>query len=302
LTGGVFAALFLLYFVFDVRHFEIGGKTGIEAFFAGGWLVYLVHISLLSALIAASAIDLELWVIPIIVCWFAAAVGLAGSFLSPFIIKMQGVSGHYPFATAGAETAAIAGGALIGLVISLILLVSGVFKRSYETAEKESKAKSEEEMQFNHRGEILKEVVFLLPVIICSVVSYVVLSRLNPHWWNRFCGNEVVSTVFGSIFGFFVGGGIVWATRILGTLAFGREAMGLGDVHLMAAAGAVTGALPVVVAFFVAPFFGLGWACGQMFFKKIRQIPYGPFLSTGILTVMILHDRIMSYVELFNFK
>jgi leader peptidase (prepilin peptidase)/N-methyltransferase len=94
-----------------------------------------------------------------------------------------------------------------------------------------------------------------------------------------------------------VGGGIVWGIRIVGTLAFGKEAMGLGDVHLMGAAGAVIGPLFVVVAFFVAPFFGLAWAGFQMFFKKIRQIPYGPFLSLGILVVMILHDWIRDYIS-----
>ena len=49
----------------------------------------------------------------------------------------------------------------------------------------------------------------------------------------------------------------------------------------------------VVIAFFIAPFFGLGWAVFQMISKKIRQIPYGPFLSFAVLTVMILHDRIL---------
>jgi len=34
-----------------------------------------------------------------------------------------------------------------------------------------------------------------------------------------------------------------------------------------------------------------------MFFKKIRQIPYGPFLSLGILVVMISHDRIRDYLS-----
>ncbi len=73
--------------------------------------------------------------------------------------------------------------------------------------------------------------------------------------------------------------------------------MGLGDVHLMGAAGAVIGPLYVVVAFFVAPFFGLAWAGFQMFFKKIQQIPYGPFLSLGIFVVMILHDWIRDYLS-----
>jgi len=33
-----------------------------------------------------------------------------------------------------------------------------------------------------------------------------------------------------------------------------------------------------------------------MFFKKIRQIPYGPFLSLGIFVVIILHDWIRDYL------
>jgi leader peptidase (prepilin peptidase)/N-methyltransferase len=71
--------------------------------------------------------------------------------------------------------------------------------------------------------------------------------------------------------------------------------MGLGDVHLMGAAATVIGPVPVTVAFFVAPFFGLGWALAQLIFKKTRQIPYGPFLSIGIFVVILLHDRIWGY-------
>jgi len=37
--------------------------------------------------------------------------------------------------------------------------------------------------------------------------------------------------VLGSMFGYFIGCTVVWATRLLGTLALGKEAMGLGDVH-----------------------------------------------------------------------
>jgi prepilin signal peptidase PulO-like enzyme (type II secretory pathway) len=60
----------------------------------------------------------------------------------------------------------------------------------------------------------------------------------------------------------------------------------------------VVGPVLVVVAFFIAPFFGLAWAGVQMFFKKTRQIPYGPFLSLGVFTVMILHDWVFSYWNL----
>jgi prepilin signal peptidase PulO-like enzyme (type II secretory pathway) len=48
----------------------------------------------------------------------------------------------------------------------------------------------------------------------------------------------------------------------------------------------------VVLAFFIAPFFGLVWALYQWIFKKSRQIPYGPFLSIAVFGVMIYHDWI----------
>jgi prepilin signal peptidase PulO-like enzyme (type II secretory pathway) len=39
----------------------------------------------------------------------------------------------------------------------------------------------------------------------------------------------------------------------------------------------------------------LAWAVFQMFFRKTRQIPYGPFLSLAVFAVMILHDWILNY-------
>jgi leader peptidase (prepilin peptidase)/N-methyltransferase len=66
---------------------------------------------------------------------------------------------------------------------------------------------------------------------------------------------------------------------------------------LMGAAGAIIGPLFIVVAFFLAPFFGLAWAIYQMFFQKTRQIPYGPFLSIAIVGVMIFHDSILTYLS-----
>jgi len=147
---------------------------------------------------------------------------------------------------------------------------------------------------------MLKDVVFLLPIIVCSLAANWLVNQFPVlhQWWLGFSQRPVVSGLMGSLAGYFVGCAIVWATRIFGTLAFGREAMGLGDVHLMGAAGAVIGPLFVVIAFFVAPFFGLAWAGVQMLSKKTRQIPYGPFLSMGILAVMILHDRIMAYLNI----
>jgi len=86
-----------------------------------------------------------------------------------------------------------------------------------------------------------------------------------------------------------VGGFCIWLIRILGTLGFGRVGMGLGDADLMVAVGAVLGAGPAVVAFFIAPFCGILVAVWVFLFRKHREIPYGPYLSLAAALVMVVY-------------
>jgi len=305
LTGSVFASLFFLYFRTDLY-------VGTGSFLKGGWFIYLLYIILLASFIAASAIDLEYWLIPVSICWLVTAAGLIGSAMAVFIINPAQIRSCGLLPSASPTTAALAAGAVMGLAISLVLLASGLIKRSYESSADAGdslqfidavpnslKPGDLDEPQFNHRLEMSKEIIFLLPIIVCSIGAYWVTQRSLPirSWWLDFSQTPVIAGLMGSLWGYFIGCGVVWATRIFGTLAFGKEAMGLGDVHLMGAAGAVIGPVFVVVAFFIAPFFGLVWAGFQMFTKKTRQIPYGPFLSLGVFIVMILHDWIFYYVS-----
>jgi leader peptidase (prepilin peptidase)/N-methyltransferase len=183
-----------------------------------------------------------------------------------------------------------------------VLLLNGVIKRSYDMPGTEGSAESAQdspEPEFNDRAEICKEIAFLLPIIACSVAAYLITRKIPAvqGFWQGLLQRPVLSGALGSLWGYFVGCAVVWATRIFGTLGFGKEAMGLGDVHLMGAAGAVVGAVSVSVAFFIAPFFGLAWAASQMITKKTRQIPYGPFLSLGVFAVMILRDQMFHYLS-----
>ena len=125
LTGLVFIGLFILYF-------QVGLRRGLETFLNGGWFVYLLHIILLSALIAASAIDLERWVIPLSICWFVTAAGLIGSALGVYVIDLAKIGGYLLLPSASASVSSLAAGAAIGLAISLCLLATGLIKRSYE--------------------------------------------------------------------------------------------------------------------------------------------------------------------------
>lgn len=141
-------------------------------------------------------------------------------------------------------------------------------------------------VQYPHaRREMLWELLFLAPLMILSVVGYMIAARIGaePPLW--------IKALTGSLIGLLVGGGVVWAIRIFGTLAFGKEAMGLGDVHLMAAVGAVLGWVDPVIAFFVAPFFGIIWTLGAAFASRFRRgsgsaLPYGPHLAAATILII----------------
>ena len=71
LTGSVFLSLYIIYFHMSLRP--------VLHDLDGAWLIYALHLILLSAFIAASGIDLELWIIPLSICWLVTAAGLIGS-------------------------------------------------------------------------------------------------------------------------------------------------------------------------------------------------------------------------------
>jgi leader peptidase (prepilin peptidase)/N-methyltransferase len=311
LTGVVFLGLFILYFRTDLR-------ATIPLFSRGGWFIYLLNIILLGAFIAASAIDLELWIIPLSICWFVTAAGFIGSAVGVFVIDPAVIRNNGLLPVASPSAGALTVGAAIGLAVSFVLMATGLVKRSYDSqdvptennaGQEKSETKNEAtetpqippEDNFNHRLEAFREILFLLPIIIFAFGAYWLSINVESirTWWMDFSQRPFIAGFLGSVWGYFIGCGIVWGIRVFGTLGFGKEAMGLGDVHLMGAAGAVIGPIFVVLAFFIAPFFGLAWAGFNMFFKKIRQIPYGPFLSLAVFVVMILHDWLIEHLFVF---
>jgi leader peptidase (prepilin peptidase)/N-methyltransferase len=304
LTAVLFVGIYLWFFVWEYRATGLEGDGPLDRFFfSGGWLYYLQVMVLTAAFLAASAIDLELWLIPLSLCWFVTGVAFLSSAAAPWVVRSvpsENPSGLFP--SVSGVWAGVSAGAAIGLLISLTALWKGWIPASYDTGQSQTSGTNPDKNEpiFDDRREILKEVLFLLPVVLGAAAAFGVLrifDLMDP--WEDFSQIPLVSGLIGSLSGYLAGGAVVWATRIFGTLLFGREAMGLGDVHLMAAAGAVIGPGWVVLAFFLAPFFGLLWALYQWFFRRTRQIPYGPFLSLSVLLVILFQDWIWVYLNRF---
>ncbi|MGC8560098.1 MAG: prepilin peptidase [Phycisphaerae bacterium] len=135
------------------------------------------------------------------------------------------------------------------------------------------------------RREVLKELLFFVIPAAGAVIAIFLPLHL-PAW--RF-----MPALTGVMAGLLVGGGLIWITRIIGSLVLGRQAMGLGDVPLMAAIGAVVGAAHAVLAFFIAPFAALIWAIFLMIRRRPNVLPYGPWLVTAGIIVLLSGQSIL---------
>jgi leader peptidase (prepilin peptidase) / N-methyltransferase len=156
-------------------------------------------------------------------------------------------------------------------------------------------------VQYPHaRREMLKELAFLAPAAALATLGWYLARWYGGVTYNEFLGMSVVkaggamlplwvTVLGGALLGYLIGGGVVWGVRILGSLAFGKEAMGLGDVHLMAAVGACLGWIDSTLAFFGAAFVGLFWFILSSVFSKSlkRTMPYGPYLAVATLLVLL---------------
>ena len=296
LTGIMFALLYFAYFNLNMR-------IGFGTFEQGAWIIFLAHIILVSILWSSSLIDGEHFIIPPKICYFGVVCGFVISMITPYKISNATSTLWEVTPYASSQMGALAIGATVGLFIALVLVKIKLLPRSFdafivlcETAEVAGKPIPEDQLKI--RVEMLRELVFLLPVGLGAFIAYVLLcndSSLSIRFGALISEQKWLAGLLGSLFGFMIGGAVVWGVRITGSLGFNKEAMGLGDVHLMAAVGAVLGWQSATVAFFIAPFFGIAYAIIRLICVRGKEIPYGPFLSAATVLVMLYHDPIMRY-------
>jgi len=111
---------------------------------------------------------------------------------------------------------------------------------------------------------------------------------------------SVLSPLVFSLLGLALGFGLLWIIRFLGTKAFGREAMGMGDVFLMGAVGALFGPVSVLVTLILSSLFGsiVGVALillSKTKFGSFTAIPYGPYICMGCLAWMFYGPQLVSW-------
>jgi prepilin signal peptidase PulO-like enzyme (type II secretory pathway) len=117
--------------------------------------------------------------------------------------------------------------------------------------------------------------------------------------WTWRLGGAAWLGLLNALIGMAVGGGIVWAVRIVGFVALRREAMGFGDVTLMAMIGAFLGWQACLFIFFLAPFAGLVVGLAQFGLNLKAEIPYGPYLCMATCAVVLAWARIWKAMHVY---
>ena len=137
-------------------------------------------------------------------------------------------------------------------------------------------------------ARVLRERVSRILVGIGLVASGVIVATWyagGPRW------NSLLSALVGMVGGAL----IIWAVRIIGTLVLRREAMGFGDVTLMAMIGSFVGWQMCLIVFFVAPLTALFVGILQFVLKRDDEIPYGPFLCLATLLLLVRWADVWSF-------
>jgi prepilin signal peptidase PulO-like enzyme (type II secretory pathway) len=173
------------------------------------------------------------------------------------------------------------------LAIFVVMVASAGHPRE---ADSDLHAAIEEEAP-HARRLALGEVLWLAPSIVAGAAAHALLTHVPAAAaaWNSLVHVSPLAGAVFAIHGAMVGAAAGWIVRVFFTLVFGREAFGVGDIYILAAAGACAGwdiallgfALSIGVALLS---FVLGLAL-----KRTSMIAFGPPLALGFLLALWLN-------------
>lgn len=151
---------------------------------------------------------------------------------------------------------------------------------------------------------LLIQSTFLLLIIPISVIDlkhYIIPDRFSLSLLAVGASVSFIPgplTPLSCLFGILAGGGSLYAVGWIGTVILKKDAMGGGDIKLMAAAGALWGAQPALLSIVFGAVIGSVYGIVLMAFRKINtehQIPFGPFLGAGIWIAVLYGEGILNW-------
>jgi len=99
-----------------------------------------------------------------------------------------------------------------------------------------------------------------------------------------------IRILFQGVLGMLIGALSIGMIMALGLLIYSKEAMGMGDLKLLAMFGLFTGSIYVLYALIVAVIVGAVYGVFVLIKKRGDIIPFGPFLSIGGVVAILWGD------------
>ncbi len=152
--------------------------------------------------------------------------------------------------------------------------------------------------------QVAKEAVVLLLCVSGGLALMWLANRpdvgrlwLSVFVWEPSLRWQPVAGLLTALQGWVVAGGTCWLVRVLFTMVFRKEALGFGDIHIIAAAGAVMGPHLAIAGFFLAAPVALFGTLILVFRKRYRTLPFGPWLSMGFLLALLWGRSLVEHID-----
>ncbi len=176
------------------------------------------------------------------------------------------------------------------LLVSFIIIIRQLGINS------ESLVETIEEGTSNIRRQMCIEFLHLTPALFVGAIVWFAATSL-PHVQTiaqKIMSWPVIQGLSRSMIGWVVGGALGWATRIIFSLVFRKEAYGDGDILLLAAVGSVSGWDVAVLAFFLSVPFGLIFVVASRNKHHEPVLPLIPALTLGTLVAIAYEPAILT--------
>ena len=147
-------------------------------------------------------------------------------------------------------------------------------------------------IDFEHK--IIPDILDCPGIVIGFVVSMLLPAmHVRPQPWDSTFESPAVIAAADSLSGIILGGGFLVVLAIAGRAVFKKEAMGGGDVKLLAMIGAFLGWQMAALTVFISALIGSVVGIIAKLRMKGSYIPYGPYLALGAIIAIFYGERII---------
>ena len=284
------AGLALLYW------WEIGRLQNVDLDTTSFSLRFLSHVTLFSLLVIASFIDFDEKTIPDFVTIPGTLIGLLLAAMVPAsLLPLVGSDGaQMPLLVMspspswnteldGPVGLVYGGGCFLAWCLAILPKICTLRKGWWQGLRIMLASIVRPRRQTQSRLQTAPRRSFLITRLV-GVLTVVGLLMIAVGWS---AGGLPWQTLLSALLGMAFGGGIVWGVRLIAGYAMQQEAMGFGDVTLMAMIGAFLGWQSTLMVFFMAPFAALVIGVIQLICVRRTDIAFGPYLALASIVLVV---------------